>query len=221
MTSLWEDYLASARELDECRRQAASAAAAQESAVEAVRRELAGVQRRAALGQARLRDVAIRAGLPPPAVLPVGPVRPAADPDQASAALRAARAGLDAADAALSEAENPSGAVPLAGWSPAARNSLVYGGFAFVVLIAQVILLLAVSGTATSVLAMGCAVVLPVFGYGLAWLTVGLIFHGAKGATSRRVTGWGPVERTPVLGAAICAAPVVLICAGLGVSALL
>jgi hypothetical protein len=59
------------------------------------------------------------------------------------------------------------------------------------------------------VLALGCGAVLPFFGFGLAWLTVGLVFRTR-----------GKVDRTVLLGAAISAVPVLLICAGFGAFAL-
>lgn len=214
MTGPWEDYLVAARELDECRRQAASVTATRAEQLRAARQELAAIRRRAAIGQARLLDMAARAGLPPPAIAPAGPVPPAADP---VADLRAARADLDAADAALSGTDRLTQSPgSMSSWSVPARNALVYGGFALVVLVVQVVLLEVVSGQGRSLTASGCAVVLPVFGYALAWLCVGLVFRerGGTGGPTR-------VDRTPVLGAAIFAAAVLLICAGLGASFLL
>jgi hypothetical protein len=206
----WDDYLTAARRLDEVRRQAASVVAEQAASVQAARQELATVRHRIGLQRARLLDVARRAGIPTPALVPTGSAPEPTDPAATVAALRAARGDLDAADASIAQFDRPDLAGgPLADWPVPRRNAVVYGAFAVAVLIVQLILFFGVTGTATSVLATACSAVLPIFGYGLAWLTVGLVF---------RTRGRG--DRTPVLGAAISAVPVLLLCAGIGAFAL-
>jgi hypothetical protein len=204
----WEDYLAAAQRLDDVRRAAAAAAAEQTAALTAARQELSGVRQRLTLQRARLTDLAARAGLPALSLVPGPPVADPPTPAAASALLRAARADLDAADATLSQVDT--GTVtrgPFPDWPQPMRNLLVYGGAAFLVLFAQLVLYFAVSGPASSVLALLCGATLPAIGYGVSWLTVGLLY--------------GKVERNPIMGAAISAAPVVLLCAGISASAML
>jgi hypothetical protein len=207
----WDAYLTAAQRLDAVRRDAAAVAASQANVVQAARQELATVRHRLALQSARLTDIVRRAGVTPPTLVPSHPADEPVDPAAATLALRAARADLDAADSLLSQVDSPHlGRGPLAGWSPALRNLLVYGGFALVVLNIQVALFLSVSGTAGSVAALLCGAVLPIVGYAASRLTIGLLYRGR-----------GRVDHTPVLGAAISALPLVLLCAGLGGSALL
>jgi hypothetical protein len=87
------------------------------------------------------------------------------------------------------------------------RNIVVYGGVALLILIIQIALYLGFSTPQAGFLALVCGATLPALGYGIAWLTVGLLY--------------GKVDRTPVLGAAISAAPVVLLCVGVAASAAL
>lgn len=208
MSAAWDDYLAAAQRLDRVRRDAAQTIAEQAASIETARQELAGVRQRLALQGARLADLAARAGLP---ALPLAPGPPVADPPNpvaATAMLRAARAELDSADAALSEVDtSKDDRGPFPDWPQPLRNLLVYGGVAFVVLIAQLILFFAVSSPGATVLALLCGTTLPAIGYGVSWLTVGLLY--------------GKVDRTPILGAAISAAPVLLLCAGIGATAAL
>jgi hypothetical protein len=200
----WEEYLEAARRLD-----AATARAAETATAQDVGRELGVLRQRLALQRTRLVDIARRAGLPepqladPPAAAPAD--NPPAPPGAQVAAVRAAQQRLDTADALLSEVDGPGLARgPLGTWPPARRNAVVYGGFALLVLVLQVILFVAAPNGAASVLAIGCGVVLPIIGFGLAWIGVGVLFHAG-----------GRVDRTPWLGAAISAAPILLLCAGL------
>lgn len=204
----WDDYLAAAQRLDAVRRDASAAMATQTTAVQAAHHELALVRQRLALQHARLSDLASRAGMPTPPLSPDLRLPDPPDPASASAMLRGAFTDLDAADAAMSEADT--GTVtrgPLPDLPQTARNLLVYGGFALVVLITQLVLYFAVSGTVTSVAALACGATLPAIGFGASLLTVGLLY--------------GKVNRTPVLGAAVSAAPVVLLCGGIAGTALL
>ncbi len=204
----WEDYLAAAQRLDDVRRAAASVAAEQTAAIATARQELSGVRQRLTLQRARLTDLATRAGLPALPLVPGPPVADPADPAATNALLRAARADIDAADATLSEVDT--GAVtrgPFHDWPQPMRNFVVYGGVALAVLVAQLILYFAVSSPQSSVLALLCGATLPAIGYGVSWLVIGLLY--------------GKVERNPIMGAAISAAPVVLLCAGISASAVL
>ena len=206
--SAWNEYLQAAQRLDVIRRDAAAAVAAQRTAVQAAGQELGVVRQRLSLQQARLTDLANRAGMPVPALAPDAPVPDPPDPTTASALLRGALADVDAADAALSEVDT--GTVtrgPFPDAPQTARNLAVYGSAALVVLIVQVILYFVVSGTVASVAALACGATLPAFGYGVSWLVVGLLY--------------GKVDRTPVLGAIVSATPVALLCGIVGISAFL
>ena len=215
--SAWDEYLDAARRLDAVRQEAAEARATEAAATQDVGRELTALRQRIGLQRMRLLDVARRAGLADPQLTdprvatqagvaePSG--APAVPPVSAAshvAAVRAARERLDTADALLSEVDGPGVSTgPLGSWSPARRNAVVYGGFALLVLVIQVVLFVAAPNGAASVLAVGCGAVLPVIGFGLAWLGVGILFTGER------------IDRTPLLGALISAAPILVFCTGL------
>jgi hypothetical protein len=204
----WTDYLGAAQRLDVVRRDAASAVATQTTAVQAAQKELAAVRQRLVLQRARLTDVATRGGAPVPPLAPDMPVPDPPDPATAGAMLRAAVTDLDSADAELSGVDT--GTVtrgPFPDLSQTMRNVLVYGSFALAVLISQLILYFVVSGPVASVAALACGATLPAIGFAAAWLGIGLLY--------------GKVDRTPVIGAAISAAPVVLLCGGIAGTALL
>jgi hypothetical protein len=206
--SAWTDYLGAAQRLDVVRRDATTAVAAQTTAMQAAQQELAAVRQRLALQRARLTDVATRAGVPVPSLAADVPVPDPPDPATASAMLRGAITDLDTADAALSEVDT--GNVtrgPLPDLPQTTRNLLVYGSFALAVLISQLILYFVVSGPVASVAALACGATLPAIGFGASWLSIGLLY--------------GKVNRTPLIGAAISAAPVVLLCGGVVASAFL
>jgi hypothetical protein len=206
--SAWTDYLGAAQRLDIVRRDATTAVAAQTAAVQAAQQELAAVRQRLALQRARLTDVAARAGVPVPSLVADVPVPDPPDPATASGMLRGAVNDLDTADAALSEVDT--GSVtrgPLPDLPQTTRNVLVYGSFALAVLISQLVLYFVVSGPVASVAALACGATLPAIGWAASWLSVGLLY--------------GKVNRTPLIGAAISAAPVVLLCGGVAASAFL
>jgi hypothetical protein len=214
----WDEYLDAAHRLDAIRREAATARAAEAIAAADLRRELGALRQRIGLQRGRLLDIARRAGLPDPqltdpqtAAMAAGPAGTETAIGAQVTAVRVARERLDTADALLSEVDGPNlAAGPLATWSTARRNAVVYGAVAVVVLVIQVVLFVAAPSGAAAVLAIGCGAVLPIIGYAVAWLAVGVLFHGN-----------GRVERTPWLGAAICAAPILLLCTGLVTAAAL
>jgi hypothetical protein len=208
MMPAWEDYQAAAQRLDQVRREAAAAVAEQTAAAQAAQQELTVVRQRLALQRARLADLATRAGLPAPVLTPGPPLPDPPGPAAASAQLRQASDDLSAADALVSAVDT--GTLtrgPFPDWPQVLRNILVYGGVALLVFLVQLGLYLGFDSPQTEVLALACGATLPAVGYGVAWLTVGLLY--------------GKVERTPVLGAAISAAPVVLLCLGVGAAATL
>lgn len=151
-------------------------------------------------------------------------------------AMRTAAATLDATDSllgggvppvplgragpavalAVGSAEGPGvgpAAGSVAGIAPglsAIRNALVYGGYALVVLVVQLVLLATLDEERTlPVLAPICLGVLPAFAWAAAWFTIGVAFGGPPGTPAAR--------RSPRLGAAICLLPNLVLCAGVGV----
>jgi hypothetical protein len=51
---------------------------------------------------------------------------------------------------------------------------------------------------------------MPVLAFGLGWVTIGFVYGGEPGG----------VDRTPIVGAVTCLAPVLLTCMGVGLVAL-
>jgi hypothetical protein len=98
----------------------------------------------------------------------------------------------------------------VSGWPAGWRNSLIYGGYSFTVLLTQLLLLAVADAEQTlPLLAPLCLLVLPAFAWAAGWFTVGLAFRAPPG---------GPKgKRTPRLGAVVCLLPNLLLCAGLGV----
>ena len=203
----WNDYLAAAQRLDAVRRAASTAASDQAATVRAAAGELAAVRARLAPQRARLvRDL----GVPESELVPLetdllqAAQAVAGGPAAALVALRQARATADAADAAML------GAGPRAPWRPWARNLLIYGPYAAVVLIVQIVLYLVAPAGSVPTYALLCGLSLPVLAFALGWLTIGFVY------------GEGPakVDRTPLIGAVACLTPVLLTCMGVGVLAL-
>jgi hypothetical protein len=211
----WARYLAATQRLDEVRRGAAAVVAEQAMAARTAHEELATARGRLALNHARIRDIAAQTGTPEPAFAPTqAELAEAAQatggtPASALNALREARATVDEADAALVGTQ---GAGLGAGLPPRLRNILVYGPLALIVLVVQVVLYSVASETSLPILAPLCALIMPVMAFALGLVTIGLVFPAPPG---------GRVERTPLLGLAICLSPIVVICAGVGVIAAL
>jgi hypothetical protein len=248
MDQAWAEYLAATQRLARVRREASAAAAERQAAIQAAQGELAHVRGRLALHLREwprlgvpLSDLAPTAGSTPAAgavpeapatgtALATAPVAagttPTAGTTSAAAgttsaaagaptiggtpaevldALRRTRSMVDEADALVMG--RPSG---LAGLPAAVRNLFVYGPFAFMALAAQ-LLLLSLGGENPVYLPL-CGLVLPAAAFGLGFVMVGLVFPAPPG---------GRVNRTPVLGAAVCLASVALLCAGMGILAAL
>ncbi|MFY1652654.1 hypothetical protein ACN27J_17370 [Solwaraspora sp. WMMB762] len=111
------------------------------------------------------------------------------------AAIARAHAQIDAANGDLAVAAGPSG-----GSQPWLRNLLVYGPFAVIVLMIQLAMFVVAGDRAPVGYALGCGLVLPLVAFGLGWLAVGFVFAGP---------GQRP-DRTPLVGALVCAVPLVL-----------
>jgi hypothetical protein len=93
---------------------------------------------------------------------------------------------------------------------PWARNLLVYGPFAAVVLIVQIVLYLVAPSGSVPTYALICGLSLPVLAFGLGWVTIGFVYGD----------GTAKVDRTPIVGVIACLTPVLLTCVGAGVLAL-
>jgi hypothetical protein len=207
----WSDYLSAAQRLDAVRRGAASVATEQERTLRAARDEAGGVRARLAPQRARLRELGVPEEElnPDPAELAAAAAAVGGDPAAALAALRQARVTADAADAAVLGAP---GAGPATAGAPAwARNLLVYGPFAATAFVVQLVLYLVADGASLLGYAAGCGLAMPAAAFGLGWLVTGLVF--APGPDGR-------VQRTALVGAVVCFAPVALTCVGVGVLAL-
>ncbi|WP_370457787.1 hypothetical protein [Actinoplanes sp. OR16] len=201
----WTAYLAAARELDAVRRAASSMAGEHAETVTAAREELSFVRARLAPQRARLaRDFGVPELelTPQPEDQAVAMAKVSGGPAAVLAALQEARATADAADHAFI------GPAPLGSTRPYGRNLLIYGPFAFVVLLVQVILFLLVGSPPTYALV--CGLTMPLLAFGLGFGTIGFVY-GDEGAE---------VDRTPVLGVIVCLIPVLLTCAGQGLQAL-
>jgi hypothetical protein len=202
----WADYLAAAQRLDAVRRAASAAAGEQQATVAAAQQELAGVRARLAPQRARLvRDFGVPESelTPQPPEIASASQAVAGGAAAALAALRQARGTADAADAAII------GPGPARPWRPWARNLLIYGPFAATVLVVQTVLYLVAPSGSVPKLALLCGLSLPVFAFGLGWVTIGFVYGGE-----------GKVDRTPIAGAIACLTPVLLTCMGVGVLAL-
>ncbi len=202
----WAAYVAAAQRLDVVRRSASDAAARRSEAAAAAQVELTGLQARLAPQRARLaQDVGVPPELltPTPTELEVASQVVAGGPVAVVAALRDARSTADAADAAT--------VTPGRVAAPWQRNLLVYGPFALVVLVVQVVLSAVADSQARLGYALLCSLTLPVFAFGMGLLAIGLIW-GGKGRK---------VDRTPIMGAAVCLAPVLISCMGVGLMALI
>jgi hypothetical protein len=201
----WSEYITAAQRLDAVRRGVAAAAGEQAQAARSAREELAGVRARLAPQRAKLLAQGV-----PDATLQPSPEEVAGaahgmagGPPAVLAALRHARATANAAD------ETELGRLPVGprGDTPAwLRNMIVYGPFAVVVLIVQVALYLT-ADTDLVLSAVLCGLSMPVAAFGLGWLTIGLAFVPAPGEK---------IDRTPIFGLAVCFAPIIATCMGVG-----
>lgn len=166
-------------------------------------------------------------GTPPPTAAPVppargpvppagGPVPPGPVPPTTGLVPPAPPPGAPGYDAPVPYQGGPPGYPPpipptgVSGWPPGIRNALVYGGYAFTVLLVQLALFAVVDDEQTlPLLAPLCLFVLPAFAWAAGWFTVGLAFRSPPG---------GPkLKRSPRIGAVVCLLPNVFLCAGLGI----
>jgi hypothetical protein len=179
----------------------------QAQAGQAAQQELHGVRARLAPQRARLVG---ELGVPEAEVTPQPAERAAAaqavmgGPVGVLAALHQARAVADAADASML---GTGGADRQ--WTPWLRNLMVYAPYAIAVLLVQLTLYAVVDGDSRYGWAVAWGMLMPVLAFVLGWLTIGFVFGAGRGRT----------ERTPLLGIAVCAAPVLVTCMGVGLLA--
>ncbi|WP_130405367.1 hypothetical protein [Micromonospora violae] len=198
----WAEYLAAARQLDGVRRGAAAAAGEQARSAEAAREELTVVRTGLASQQDRLRELGVPAIslVPSPPELTEAARSMAGGPAAVLAALRSARGWAEAADAALAARRRPGS------WPARARNLLVYGPFALLVPLIQVLVLAATGVGPASVAALICGLPMPAVAFVAGWIAIGRLFR--VGPTER-------LDRTVRFGALVCLVPAVLATAGL------
>jgi hypothetical protein len=205
----WTDYLAAAQRLDAVRRAANAAAGELQANVAAARLELAEVRARLEPQRAHL---AGELGVPEADLTPQPADRAVAaqvvsgGPAAVLAALQRARGSVEGAEATLI-GPGPGAARQ---WRPWARNLLVYGPFAAAVLIVQIVLYLVAPQGSVPTYALLCGLSMPVLAFGLGWATIGFVYGGEP----------GKLDRTPIIGAIACLAPVLLTCMGVGLLAL-
>ncbi|BCB85659.1 hypothetical protein [Phytohabitans suffuscus] len=201
----WNEYVTAAQRLDAVRRGVAAVAGEQTQAARAAHEELAAVRARLAPQRAKLlaQGVPDAALQPSPAEVAGAAQAMAPGPQAVLAALRHARATANAAD----ETELGRRPVGPRGDTPAwLRNLIVYGPFAVVVLIVQVALYLT-ADTDLVLFAVLCGLTMPAAAFGLGWLTIGMAFVPPPGEK---------IDRTPIFGVAVCFAPIVATCMGVG-----
>lgn len=203
----WADYLAAAQRLDAVRRSASTLVDEQAQTVQVAGQEVAAVRARLVPQRSRLvREMGVAEAdvVPRPAETAAAAQAVSGGPAAVLAALQQARGVADAADAAML------GSPEATPWTPWMRNLLVYGPFAAAVLIVQVVLYLVAASDSLPAYALLCGLMMPLLAFGLAWVTIGFVF-GERGVA---------VDRTPVIGAVVCVAPVLVTCMGVGLLAI-
>ncbi|MEJ3742183.1 hypothetical protein WEI85_02625 [Actinomycetes bacterium KLBMP 9797] len=210
MSDAWEEYVAAARRLDAVRRGAAVAGRDQAQAARQAREELSALRARLTVERGRLAQWGVPESelQPTPAEVSAAAESMAGGPSTVRAALGRAGAMVDGAATTL--AGGPGLARGRAETPVWLRNLLVYGPFGLVVLLVQ-IALYATAGTDLPQYAVLCGLTMPAAAFGLGWLTIGWSFDR---------NAEGKVDRTPLLGIAVCGAPVLVTCMGVGLLSL-
>lgn len=198
--SAWQAYQAAAQQLDAVRRTAVAEAARHAREAHAAREELTLVRAELAASHARLQN----AGAPPADLLPRDGDARAATPQLAGGppdvleAVRRARSSLESSAAALT-GQRPRRPVRISRLGR--RNLLGYAPVALAALAGQIALYVLAGTERNAMTVLVAGLLLPVAAFGFGWLTVGLAFPPATS---------GRVERTPLLGAVMCAVPALL-----------
>ncbi|MDN3241265.1 hypothetical protein [Glycomyces tritici] len=205
--SAFDDYLAQLRRLDETRRSAAEAAARTASAAESLGQRTARLADQAAAQRTAVDDLARAARIAPPQRVPNPPPLhgdPTADLDAAEADLRTAGAELE-------EARYLAHRAPLLPrWRADERNGLIYGLFALLCVVVQLLVLRNLRAEDTFGIVLLAAVLIgaPLGAFGLGWLTIGVAARPRIGDEEKRL------ERNYRLGLVVCASTLVVACLG-------
>lgn len=196
----WADYLAAAQHLDLLRRSLGEAGA--DPATDTLPAELVRLRGRvAAQRQELLAQGATEVSLTPSSVeLQEAATEVGTEPTQALLAVRRAESALTSAGQLIPANPTPT---PASSRRPWARNLLVYGPFALVTVLVELVLY-AASGPPLSRFAVGWGLGMPLLAYGLGWLVIGLVFPAAAS---------GRVNRSAGIGAVVCATPLLFLLA--------
>jgi hypothetical protein len=205
--SAFDDYIAQLRRLDDARRTADEAAARTATATESLGQRTSRLAEQAAAQRAAVDDLARAARIAPPRRAPNPPPLhgdPTADLDAAETDLRTAGAELE-------EARYLAHRAPLLPrWRADERNGLVYGLFALVCVLVQLLVLRNLRAEDTLGVGLLAAVLIgaPIGAFGLGWLTIGVAARPKIGDEEKRL------ERNYRLGLVVCGSTLVVACLG-------
>ena len=202
----FDDYLAQLRRLDEARRTADEAAARTATATESLGQRVGRLTEQAASQRAAVDELARTARVAPPQRV-AGPP-PMGDP---TAEINAAEADLRTAATELEEARFLAHRPPwLPRWRSDERNGLIYGAFAAVCLVAQLLVLRTVrADDMTAAVMLGAILIAtPLAAFCLGWLTIGVATRPRIGDQEKKL------ERNFRLGLVLCGSTLAVACMG-------
>jgi hypothetical protein len=205
--SAFDDYLAQLRRLDEARRTADEAAARTATAAESLGQRTTRLAERAAAQRTAVDDLARAARVAPPQRAASAPPL-SADP---TADIATAEADLLTAATELEEARFLAHRAPwLPRWRADERNGLIYGLFALVCVVVQLLVLrnLRADDTLGAILLAAVLIGCPLGAFGLGWLTIGVAARPKIGDEEKRL------ERNFRLGLVVCGSTLIVACLG-------
>jgi hypothetical protein len=202
----YREYLAALRELDTVRAAEDTAAAQRRSGRAGIDADMDRLWQRLAVQRGTLATLAADCRLPAPPTHPQPGTVVTGMPTDPVAEIRAAAGDVEDAEAGYVDARYLAHRPKLLPhWRGDERNGLVYGGFALLSLLAQVLVLATAAGTErlSEVIGqlLGC-LVLPFMAFAAGWLTIGAVSRPVL-----EVPGSDPdrkLPRNPRLGLAIC-----------------
>ncbi|PRY60879.1 hypothetical protein [Glycomyces artemisiae] len=204
--SAFDDYLAQVRRLDEARRSADEAAAATATVAETLGQRTQRIAEQAAATRTSVDELARTARTAPPqrtaAPAPLG------DPH---AELAAAETDLHTAATELEEARFLAHRPPwLPRWRADERNGLIYGAFALVCVLVQLVVLRTVrADDLTGAVVLGAILVAaPLAAFCAGWLTIGVAARPRIGDEEAKL------ERNFRLGLVLCGSTLLVACFG-------
>ncbi|MCD0442328.1 hypothetical protein LO763_01640 [Glycomyces sp. A-F 0318] len=202
----FDDYLAQLRRLDEARRSADEAAARTATATESLGQRAARLAEQAAAQRAAVDELAGAARTAPPHRAPAPP--PLGDP---VAEIDAAETELRSAATQLEEARFLAHRPPwLPRWRSDERNGLIYGAFAAVCVVAQLLVLrtFRADDIGAAIMLGALLIAAPLAAFCLGWLTIGVAARPRIGDESARL------ERNFRLGLVLCGSTLLVACMG-------